>query len=959
MKNLKKVLSVILTVAMLISSFAAISVSAADYGDVDETNSYYKAIQVLSGLGIVKGDDKGNFNPSSDIKRSEMVTLVCRAKGEESVAQAASGVFFDDVPADHWAASYIAWAVNSDLVKGVGDNKFDPDAPVKFQDAVVMILRALGYERIALRDENGGYPTGYLKVASQKGLLAGASFDGATAATREVVAQVIYNALTTPLVDVSYYAPDPDDDEYVVFDGKNGTDLRTLLTYTNEIYKVKATVENTAKTDESLRKEADAPKVEMDIIGTYDYTWSEILDNQFSKNNNTIKPYVGDTNVSDYLGYTVEAYIVENDDEEWELLAVVVDSKSTDSETVTENFEAYTEGTFEYYQDLNDARTTKIDLADEDDLSIYYNGSLIDDADIDAVTSGRGLEYLLVEIANSITFMGPKNDDYNKIFVTDYAYRQVESVKAEEQFVKFTTGGVSLDKDERGDDTFIYNLYDAEGNAITLEDVQEDDLFNIVAPLFNGRSEEFGDVPYMDIYVTNNVIEGSVTEKIDDDTFYIAGEKYDLDENASIKVGDEGVFYITIDGLVYDSDAASVVNKNYSFIAAYGADESFGVYTHQLKLFTIDNVLETYNVASTLRVYDEAQVPDKDGKLVWEYVAKTYKRNDGTQDIFFADIKDLVDDQTDKDVAVANLANRLVTFKLNTSNEISELRFAGTHVVDFAVAHRPTAKYYDDTKVFASWDLDDNSKLFVTPVTEIATGLYNVDEEDIELASFSSLDEDKVGGYDVYTFSFDKDDYLGAALSAEKITAALKKSHLAVVKTKSTGIDADGSDVDKYTFVQSGETLTKAVDYDEMSNIDAMSIGDVFRYAVDADDEINESEVLYVAATRTFNAGEWTYANYELNDIAVVYGEVTEIKGGKMTLDDGAVLPKMTMNETEGNTYALVDEAKMAGNNPSSAVKALNSAANIKESYSSYTYYVVALIGESNRFEDIVQIQWK
>lgn len=242
MKNLKKLVSVIVTVAMLISSLAALSVGAAtgQYGDVQESNSYYKAIKVLSGLGIVEGDDEGNFNPTSNIKRSEMVAMVCRAMGQEDVAKASGGSSFDDVAADHWAAGYIAWGVAGDIIYGVGDNKFDPDANVKFQDAVVMVLRALGYERIAQRSENGGYPTGYLKVASQRGVLASTNFDGATAATREVVAQVIYNALTTPLVDVSYYAPNPKDDEYVVYDGKNGTDLRTLLTYTNEIYKGKS-----------------------------------------------------------------------------------------------------------------------------------------------------------------------------------------------------------------------------------------------------------------------------------------------------------------------------------------------------------------------------------------------------------------------------------------------------------------------------------------------------------------------------------------------------------------------------------------------------------------------------------------------------------------------------------------------------------------------------------------------
>lgn len=949
MKNLKKLVSVIVTVAMLISSLAALSVSAStgQYGDVQESNSYYKAIKVLSGLGIVKGDDEGNFNPTSDIKRSEMVALVCRAMGEEAVAESSGGSTFDDVAANHWATGYIAWGVSSGIVNGVGDNKFDPDASVKFQDAVVMVLRALGYERIAQRSENGGYPTGYLKVASQRGVLAGTSFDGATAATREVVAQVIYNGLTTPLVDVSYYAPNPKDDEYVVYDGKNGTDLRTLLTYTNEIYKVKAIVENTAKTDENLRKDLDNPKVELDITGTYDYAWKDILDNQFSSKNTTIKPYVGETEVGDYLGYTVEAYIVENDNEEWELLAVVVDSKSTDSETVSANFEAYDEinGVFEYYVDINDSRTTKIDTKTGKDLSVYYNGSLISMADIESYFGS--LESLLVDAANSITFMGPKNDDYDKIFVTDYAYRQVDTVRPDDLFVKFTAGGLSLDADDRGNDSFLYNLYDADGNVITLDDVQEDDIFNIVAPMYSGKTEQFDDVPYMDIYVTRETVTGTVDEEIEADYRYtISGKEYKTDSNASIKVGDEGIFYITIDGLVYDSDAASVVSKNYSFIAAYGNDTSFGVNTHQLKLFTGDGSLETYTVAATLKVY-----ANFDGK----YGYKTYKRNDKTQDTFFDDVADLVDDEATLDDAKAKLGGRIVTFKTNSSNEITELRFAGSTGDDFTVTEK-AAKYNDDTQVFGSYDLNDSSKLFVAPVTKIADGAYNVDEEDLEIASFSSLDEDKLGGYQAFIYMFNKDDYLGAALVGEEIDGTLKKSHLAVVKTRSTGLDADGSDVDKYTFVQSGETLTKGVDYDKMNEVDKMDTGDVFRYTKNGDDEIAKTNVIYVAKTRAFDAGDFAYADYDLNDIAVVYGKVTEIKSGRITIegdDDLSLRP----NDSEGNTYALVDENKLSGSNKSAAVKSLSSSASIKDSYGSTDYYVVAIVGESGRFEDIVQIQ--
>lgn len=953
MKNLKKLVSVIVTVAMLISSLAALSVSAAtgQYGDVEESNSYYKAIKVLSGLGIVEGDTEGNFNPQSNIKRSEMVAMVCRMLGEETVAESSSGSTFDDVSSDHWAAGYIAWGVAGNIINGVGDNKFDPDANVKFQDAVVMVLRALGYERIAQRSENGGYPTGYLKVASQRGVLSNTSnFDGATAATREVVAQVIYNALTTPLVDISYYAPNPADDEYIIYDGKNGTDLRTVLTYTNEIYKVRATVENTSKTSENLRKDKENPKVELDITGTYDYAWADILDNQFSSRNSTIMPYVGDTEVTDYLGYTVEAYIAEDDNEEWVLLSVVPDSTATTSETVSANFEAYDEdsGVFEYYVNLSDSRTTKIDV-DPSDLSVYYNGSLVTMSEIEGEFTS--LENLLVNVANSITFMGPRNDDYNKIFVTDYAYRQVDSVMVEDQYVRFTSGGLALDPDERGDDTFIYNLYDADGNPITLEDVQEDDIFNIVAPLVDGYMNDFDNAPYMDIYVTNETVTGSVSEQVDEDTFMIEGTEYKVDGNASLKVGDEGIFYITIDGYVYDSDAASVVNKNYSFILACDSDGAFGVNTWLIKMFTSEGTIETYDIAATVRVYAEEEVGSN-----WEYNSTSYKRSDKTQDSFFASIRDdLVADEASEAEAQAKLGQRLVTYKTNASNEVTEIRFPGTHVSDFAVRSTDSARYIDDSQIFGSYDLDSNSKLFVTPVSEVSEGNYNVDEEDIELASFSTLDEDEL--YSAFTYMFDNDDYLGAAVVGEEVDASMKKSHLAVVKTRSRGIDADGSDVDRYTFIQSGETITKGVDYDEMGTVEVMDTGDVFRYAVNAEDEIKETNFIYDASTYEFDAGEYTYADYDHNDVAIVYGKVTEVKSNRMLIEGDESVPKLTFNESDGNTYALVDESRLSSTNKSAAVRSLPSSASIKESYGRNEYYVVALIGESGRFEDCVQIQ--
>ncbi len=959
MKNLKKLVSVIVTVAMLISSFAALSVSAAQYGDVDETNGYYKAINVLSGLGVVKGDEAGNFNPTSDIKRSEMVALVCRLVGEESAAQTSGGSNFADVSADHWAAGYIAWGVDRKIVKGIGDNKFDPDAPVLFQDAVVMVLRALGYERVAMRSENGGYPTGYMKVASQRGVLASTNdYAGGKEATREVIAQVIYNALTAPIVEVSYFAANPDEDEYQIFDGKgkNG-ELRTVLTYTNEIYKVKATVENTAKTDADLRKDADAPKVELKLVSAYDYAWSEVLDGTYKKDD-SIKPFVGATDVADYLGYTVEAYITENDDEEWELLAVVADSKASVSETVEGDFESYAAGVFEYYADEDDARTTEIDV--DKKATIYYNGTVIETKDLEALVSAAAkkdltgddaIEYLLVEMANSITFMGPKNADYNKIFVTDYAYRQVDSVRADDEYIKLTSGVLDLNVENRADETFIYNLYDAEGNAITMEDIQEDDILNIVAPAVKGVAEDFENVPYMDIYVTDITVTGSVSEVTPTGKYLIEDTYYEADANApKLAAGHEGIFYITIDGLVYDADAASVANKNYSFIVACDYEEIFSAKTWQMKLFTVEGNIETLDVASSVRVYEGDSY-------------KVYKKSDKSQDTYFATIKSLVADQADKDVAISNTAKRIVTYKLNADGEINELRFPAKGASFSLVAKE--GKYNDDLVTFAGQDLDESSKLFVAPVSEVGeTKTYNVDEDDLELTSFATMDEDV--SYKATLFTFENDDYLGAALVNEAVANSMKKSHLAVVKGVSTALDANDNEVTKYTFVQSGEIVVKTVSFEE--KVTAMTVGDVFRYSVNGNDEIVKTELIFDISEGKF-ATDYKYTEELLakNDIAMVMGTVVKVDGNKLTIDVDGVWDEdkatgledqivLRMSETEGNTYAQVDVAKLTSSNPANAVKALNGTAYIKESYGKHDYKVIAIIGETERFEDMVQI---
>ena len=60
MRNLKRALSLALSAAMLVGMM--IVGTGASYADVTSENNQ-EAIEVLQAVGIMTGDDQGNFNP--------------------------------------------------------------------------------------------------------------------------------------------------------------------------------------------------------------------------------------------------------------------------------------------------------------------------------------------------------------------------------------------------------------------------------------------------------------------------------------------------------------------------------------------------------------------------------------------------------------------------------------------------------------------------------------------------------------------------------------------------------------------------------------------------------------------------------------------------------------------------------------------------------------------------------
>lgn len=190
LKMNKKILSLLIGLMVLVGS---LSISMAVPADVIGT-PVELAVERLEGLGVLEGYLDGTFRPNNNITRAEYATVVYRAR---RLTQLPGSTTFVDVQASHWASGYIKAAEHSGLIKGKGMvngvNTFDPEDNISYEEAVTLIVRALGYESLA--ESSGGFPSGYLLVASQKGLLQGITGNPSMKASRALVAQLTFNAL--------------------------------------------------------------------------------------------------------------------------------------------------------------------------------------------------------------------------------------------------------------------------------------------------------------------------------------------------------------------------------------------------------------------------------------------------------------------------------------------------------------------------------------------------------------------------------------------------------------------------------------------------------------------------------------------------------------------------------------------------------------------------------------------
>ena len=494
---MKKYLSIILALSLILSCFSFVSSSAAT--TYEKPDSYTEMSGLIEALGIA---DENFVNENRDISRGEFVKLIVNTSGlSEYVSSSVNNAPFTDVPADSEFAPYIQIAKDNKLALGYTDGTFKPEGNVSLIEAIVYLIRLLGYTDVA--ESNGGYPGGYHQVAFSVNLLKNVNITLDSNVSVACAVNLIFNALNTKVLAISSFKGD----SYAATEGP------TLMYKNFKIIKVKGIVEGVDLT--SLMGPNTVSPYNIKINGVY-------ID-------------VADISANSFLGYNVNAYyqvteinnilkyICENTGENNVISVKISEITNIANYTV---YETDNEGKVKSYKYTRGAAIVYNGVS----TTAAFNMSIFNNDDYNALNSAyEGPQRLQGEVK-----LLDNNDDNvaDVIFIEAYKEFIVGKVdKSANILYDYNNASINVKLDTKTDDPYTV-IYNAAGEEIEINKLKEG--ASVIVYKSHAKPKVYQE--YIRAYFSEQTITGVVDSRSSDaenPTCVIGGKEYPLTDYAN------------------------------------------------------------------------------------------------------------------------------------------------------------------------------------------------------------------------------------------------------------------------------------------------------------------------------------------------------------------------------------------------------------------------------------------
>ena len=429
MKNLKKVLSLVLALAMALSLMTvAFAADESNYADYDEV-TYNEAVDVMSAVGVFDGMG-GSFNPDGTLTREQAAKIITyMLMGKTNADKLTTTIApYGDVSASRWSAGAIAYCTNEGIISGMGHNKFAPSDEVTGLQFAKMLLVAIGYDAEIEEMVGDSWAINTSKLAIAVGLDDGmeeVSLSGKL--TREQACQMAFNAMQTPLVEYASKGTTIEvNGATVSFGAQKASYVTTTIAKTQTISDTKLSNSN-----DYLIEFAEQ------------YCQKLVLDGD----NNALEQPV---RVWSYDGDEIGTYATDADK-----IAVVADkNKTIDDVLLGSSYMNYSA------RDIAVSYTTGSGNQTQTHYDVYVNGQQKDTANYGATALTKG----------DVVYAYENNDgDVYKVVVARYTYAKIDSVATNMSTTEKDNGAAYrvklVDIDDNAAGTY-YDDYDNEAKVI-------------------------------------------------------------------------------------------------------------------------------------------------------------------------------------------------------------------------------------------------------------------------------------------------------------------------------------------------------------------------------------------------------------------------------------------------------------------------------------------------------------
>ena len=532
----KKIITSLLAAGFAMSSLPVL----AKVPEEIKGTKYEEPVSVLAAFKIMNGDENGEFRLDDTIIRSEVTKMAVTALGMHEAAESSKGNHdYLDVSEDHWANGYISIATGLGLVEGDGDGNFRPNDKITYREAVTIMVRATGYEQSAL--QKGGYPSGYISVASENAMLNGVSGTSEKEISRGNVAILTNNALETKKMEQTGFGDRP---SYSVVD-------KTLLSDNLSAKKINGQIKAVGK---------------MTLSGV-----SAVNDDSIMIGDAV---YKSEYNANDLLGHNVIAY-VQKDKYNEEHLILALSNKQTNT-----------------VLDISPELFRSIETKNGVDVITYYESgksktvSIASNAQL--IYNNRNIDYdkekLNISDKNAYISLLDTNSDskYDVVFVTEYENITVESATSSK-----ITG--ANQKVIRLDD-IDYKLYQG-FNEIRPTDLRKWDVISVV----KSPTDD-----YHEIYMSRNTVKGKVTS-ITKNGFKVDGTEYltAAGFDSAVSLGDTVEFCLDVNSKISAIKNVAITVDSYGYLTnAYTSENGD---TSYVKLVERNGEKTTLELASKVK----------------------------------------------------------------------------------------------------------------------------------------------------------------------------------------------------------------------------------------------------------------------------------------------------------------------------------------------------------------------